>query len=140
MRAGLSDRGADGLSLVTAEVVHHDHVARKKCRDEDPLGIRLKGLAVDRAVEGEGRVDPVVAQRGDERHRPPVAVRRTSDQALASRRPAPERGHVGPGPGFIDEDRAARVDPPLVPLPPGTAAAHVGAVPFLGEPRLFLNE
>ncbi|SDK66636.1 hypothetical protein SAMN05428953_118112 [Mesorhizobium muleiense] len=36
---------------------------------------------------------------------------------LSDRRPAPERSHVGLGPGFVDEHQAGGIDPNLVQNP-----------------------
>src|SRR3546814_7425231 len=47
----------------------------------------------------------------------PVAVRHFRPEPLAARRPAPERRHVGLGPGFIDEEQAGRINPALIGLP-----------------------
>ena len=42
---------ANGLSLVAAEIVHDDDVARPQAGDEDLLDIKTEALAVDRAVD-----------------------------------------------------------------------------------------
>ena len=95
-------------------------------------------LAVDRPVEEPWRLDPVVPQGGEERHRPPVAMRHLGGQALAARRPEPERSHVGLGPGLVDEDEAGGIDEPLPRRPLGPSPRHVGAVLFGRNQRLFL--
>ena len=147
-----SDRVSHGLALVAAEVVHHHHVAGRERRHQHLFDIGTKGRAVDRTVQHEGRVDPIMSKRGDERHGPPVAMRRAPDQPFALGSPAPQRRHVGLGPGFVhcsagkrsaaegDEHKAARVDPALMSPPAGATAAHVGAVLFFCELGLFLNE
>lgn len=111
------DRGPDGRPLVAGEVVHDDDVARPQRRAElllDPCG---EGRCVDRLIEDVGRIDPVAAQRGNEGHRLPVAVRDFGVEPLADRRPPTQRRHVRLGPGLIDEDEPPRIRPALE-LPP----------------------
>ena len=67
-----------------------------------------------------------------------MAVRDAGPQALAARRPAPERSHVGLGPGLVDEDEAGGIDKPLPRRPLGASPRHVGAVLFGRDQRLFL--
>lgn len=132
-----ADRVAHRLALVAAEVVHHQDVSGTERGQQEVLDIGPEGLAIDRPVQHEGRIDPVVTQGGDEGPGPPGAMRSPPDQALALRRPASERRHVGLGPYFIDEDKAARVDPALVTFPAGAAAAYVRAVLLFGQCCLF---
>ena len=125
-------------ALLLCEIVHDDDVALPQGRDEDLVDVEAERLAVDRPVEEPWRLDPVVPQGGEERHRPPVAVRHLGGQALAARRPAPERSHVGLGPGLVDEDEAGGIDEPLPRRPLGPSPRHVGAVLFGRNQRLFL--
>lgn len=125
------------LSLVAAELVHHHHIAGAQGWNEHVLDIGPEGFTVDRAIQNKRRVDPVVAQCCDEGHGAPVTMRRMADQAFAFGSPAAQPGHVGLGPGLVNEDKAARVDPVLMPLPACAAAAHVRAVLLLGELGLF---
>ena len=117
---------------------HDDDVARAQRRHEDPLDVEAEALAVDRAVEEPGGLDAVGAQGREKGHGLPVAVRHRGLQALTPRRPAPERRHVGLGPGLVDEDQAGGVDLALVPLPLCPAVRDVR--PFLlgRDQRLFL--
>ena len=66
-----------------------------------------------------------------------MAVRHLGGQALAARRPAPERSHVGLGPGLVDEDEAGGIDEPLPRRPLGPLPRHVGAVLFGRNQRLM---
>ena len=97
-----------------------------------------EALAVDRAVDQPGRLDAVMAQGGQEGHGLPVAVRHFRREALPERRPAPERRHVGLGPGLVDEHQALGVDPVPVAKPLRPPARDIGAVPLGGNQRLFL--
>jgi hypothetical protein len=79
-----------------------------------------------------------MAQCRQEGHGLPVAVRHLGLKALAARRPAPERGHVGLGPGLVDEDQAGGIDPVLVLNPLRPPARDIGAILFSCDQRLFL--
>jgi hypothetical protein len=78
--------------------------------DQKLLDIGAKALAVDRTVEQAGRLDAVVAQRGEEGRGLPFALRDLVDEALAARGPAVEPYHVGLGPGLVDEDEPRNID------------------------------
>ena len=136
--AGRADGAAHGLALVGAEIVHDDDVAGPERGDENLLDIEAEALAVDRPVDEPGRVDAVMAQRGQEGHGLPVAVRHLGLEPLAARRPAPERRHVGLGPGLVDEDQAGRIDPVLILRPLRPPSRDVGTIPLAGDQRLFL--
>ena len=140
MGAGVSDGLSDGCVFVAGKIVHNDHIAWGQRGDEEVFDIGLEGLGVDRSVEDARRVDPVDAQCGDEGHGAPVAVRRAPDQAFALRRPAAQRSHVGFGPGLVDEDQPARINPFLVALPARPSAHDVRAASLAGQRGFFLNE
>ena len=131
---GLPDRGA----LVRAEVVHDDDVAGPQRRHQHPLDVEPEAVAVDRAVEEPGGLDAVTAQRGEEGHGLPVAMRHRGLQPLAARRPAAQRRHVGLGPGLVDEHQAGGIDPALVLHPLRPPARHVRTLPLGRDQRLFL--
>jgi hypothetical protein len=59
-------------------------------------------------------------------------------QPLTNRRPSAQRRHVGLGPGFIDEDKAARVDATLMGSPLLSPAGNVRAILLDSDQRLFL--
>lgn len=97
-RASGPDGCPDGGLLVAGEIVEDDDVAGRERGAEllfDPLG---EAGAIDWLIEHEGRIDPVAAQRGDEGHRLPMAIRHLGMEPLTDRRPTPERCHVGLGP------------------------------------------
>src|SRR3546814_5070299 len=58
-RTDAADSGADGRTLVTAQVIHDDNVAGGQRRQQALLDICDEDLAVDRLVEDTGRVDAV---------------------------------------------------------------------------------
>ena len=107
--------------------------------DEDFFYIEQKTLAIDRPVDQPWRLDTVMAQGGEEGHGRPVAVRDLGRQALPARPPAPQRSHVGLGPGLVDEDQASRIDAALIGPPLLAPAGYVRAVAFAGDQRLFLK-
>jgi hypothetical protein len=59
-------------------------------------------------------------------------------QALALGRPSPQAGHVGFGPGFVEEDQAGRVEGRLLADPPAAGLPDVGTVLLAGPESLFL--
>ena len=70
-------------------------------------------------------------------HGLPVAVRGLGFEPLATRRPSPERGHIGLGPGLVDEDQALLINAILIFSPLGPPARHVGTILFAGEHGFF---
>jgi hypothetical protein len=84
------------------------------------LDIGEEELAVDRPVEHAGCVDPVVTQRREEGQRAPFAEGGLGMEPLTAPGTAMGAGHVGLGPGLIDEDEAPGIKPALIlaPLPP----------------------
>jgi hypothetical protein len=64
-------------------------------------------------------------------------VRHLGDQARAAAAVPVPAGHIGLGPGLVDEYQAPRVKPSLMRLPPGPAAGDVGAILFAGVQRFF---
>src|SRR5271154_1382508 len=135
--------GSDGLShrlsLVGAEIVEDDDVARLEGRREELLDIGAEAFAVDGAVEQAGGVDAVIAQGGKKRRGLPAAVRNLVDEALAFGRPAAQAGHVGFRPGLVDEPQSPGIDAALIGPPTRAMAAYVRAVLLARDKRLFLN-
>jgi small ligand-binding sensory domain FIST len=93
--------------------------------------------AIGCLIAGPWRIDPVVAKGCEERQRTPLAERGMRDQRLAARCPAPDRRHVGLGPGFIDEDEPTRIKPPLILLPLRPAPRDLWARLLGGEQAFF---
>ncbi len=132
-----ADGLADGCALVTAEIVHDDDIAGSQRGHEELLDPCGKALAVDRAIEDAGRIDPVMAKGCQEGQRAPFAERSAGDQLAPARRPAPDRRHVGLSPGLVDEDQPARIKPPLVLLPLLSPARDLRPQLLDGEQRFF---
>ena len=66
-----------------------------------------------------------------------MAERHASDQSLAAAASAVRRGHVGFGPGLVDEDQPPRIE--AFPAPGRTSGLDVGTVELGGRQRLFLR-
>ena len=130
---GLSRR----LALVRAEIVEDDDIARPKSGGERLLDIGSEDRPVDRSVDDQGSLDPVVPERGDKGECLPVAVRDLGRQPLAPRPPAAQRGHVGLDPGLVEKDQTAGSDTRLMGFPPPTLAGDVRAILFGGQRGFF---
>jgi hypothetical protein len=59
-------------------------------------------------------------------------------ETLALGGSSPQPGHVGFGPGFVEEDQAGRVEGRLLADPAAAGLPDVGAVLFAGPESLFL--
>ena len=106
-----------------------DGVPGRKGRCEELLNIGEEQLSVHRAIDHAGRIDPVVAQAGDEGGGLPVIVRHGHRQPLAALRPAMTPGHVGGGTRLGDEHQPFRVQLALALAPGLPRGGDIG--PFL---------
>jgi len=136
----VSARGADGLpdgfTLVAAEIVEDDDVARPEGWDQELLDVSQEAAAVDGTIEDSGRVDTVVPERSQEGQRLPVAVGHLGAQPLTPATTAVGAGHIGLGPSLIDEDKAPGIKPSLI-APPARAAARDDPSILLGWQHAF---
>jgi hypothetical protein len=94
------------LPPMAAEIVHDDDVAGPQRGKQDLLDVGGEAFAIDWALEQLGRGDPVVAQRGQEGHVLPAAVRDLGDQAAAARWPSRAAVPVG----LVVEDQTGGKD------------------------------
>jgi len=124
------------FAFVAAEIIEDHDVALGQRRSEDLGSIDRKELAVDGAVDDPGRADPIEAQRRNEGHGLPMAVRHHGLETLASRLPATQRRHVGFDQGLVDKDQPRGVNPVLVRLPALPLAGDIGSI-LLGGPICF---
>ena len=131
------DGGAHGRTLVAAQIVHNDDSAGGECWQQTLFDIGQEAGAVERAIEDTGSGNTVVAQRGHQGQRVPVPVRAGRAQPLASGTAAMRAGHVGLGPGLIQEHKPARIKLALPALPPAAAAHDVRAVLLGGHQAFF---
>ena len=137
--AGALDGIARGFSLVAAEIVENDDVARPQARDEDLLDISGKAAAVNRAIEDRRRAHPVPAQGCQEGRGLPVTEGHAGNQPLAAPAATMRRCHVGLGPGLVDENEVARVERQALAQPSRTPGLDVGTVEFGRGQGLFLR-
>ena len=129
--AGRFDQLPRFRAFVARQIIHDDDVAFAEFRNENLLHIGFKGEAVDRSVDHERRDEAAKRECADERRRFPVAMRKPTAAITA--------GHIGGGPGLVDEDQALGVEIEL-PFEPGlTPLRDVGTI-LLGSVRgLFLR-
>ena len=132
-----ADQPAYGFASVTAEIVHDDDIAGTKRRQEYLLDIEPKALAVDRAFEQPWRLDAIVTQRRQESQGLPAAVRHLGYEPLAAWRPTAQWGHVGSGPGLVDEDKPLRIDAFLTLDPLRSTPRDVRTIPFASHHAFF---
>ena len=123
--------------LVAAEVVHDHDVTPREGWHEGLLDPGSKLLAVDRPVKHAGRVDPVVAQRGEEGQCPPMAERGSGDELVPAWSPAAQGCHIGLGPGLVDEDQASGINATLILFPLCPPSHHRWSKLLLGEQCFF---
>ncbi len=103
-RAARLDGVAYLLALVAAQVVHDDDVAGPQRRGEALLDVGAEDGCVDRPIDHERCCDGIATQCGDEGGGLPVPAGHPADQAFAPPAAAVGAGHVGLGPGLVDED------------------------------------
>lgn len=137
MRTSSSDGSADGLALVASQIVHDHNVAGGERGDEELLDVGGEAFAVDRTIDHQRGIDPVMTQGREEGQGAPMAVRYFGDQLVASRCPAAQACHVGLGPCFIDEHEPARIKPALICLPAHALARDVPSILLGCEQRFF---
>ena len=78
-----------------------------------------------------------MAQGGKEGHRFPVTVRHLRVEPLTLGCPATQRGHVGFGPGLVDEHETLGIKPPLILLPLSAPPCHFGSKLLGGQYAFF---
>ena len=126
-----------GFASVAAEIVQDNDIAGAKRRQKNLRHVGPKALAVDRPLDKPRRIDPVMAQCRQESHGLPTAVWNLGGQPVAARGPSPQWGHIGPGPGLIDEDQPLRFDAVLILCPLDAPPRHVGTVALASHHAFF---
>ena len=129
--------GSHGDTFVAAEIVHDHDVAGLEGWQQELVDPGEEADAIDGAVEQTGRGNAVVSEGGEEGHRRPAAVRRLGGERLSPAGPTVAPGHVGLGPGLIDEHQPARIDAVLVLLPPRPPTGDVRPILLAGEQAFF---
>ena len=95
---------------MAGQVVNDDDIACAQFGAQHLVDMGLESRTVDRPVEHEGRDHASEGEPDDEGCGLPMAVRLAHAQAPASRRAAVGTGHVGLGPGFVEEDQARSLE------------------------------
>ena len=94
--------------FVAGEVVEDDDVSGTQRRDQLGLDVEIEELAVDRAVDDPGRVEPVMKSSRDEGLGLPVTKGGVIDQTRPAWCPSGGLGHVGLERCFVDETYACQ--------------------------------
>ena len=109
--------GPHGGTLVAAQIVHNDDIARRERWQQTLFDIGQEAGTVHRAIEDTRSRKSVVVQRRHEGQRLPVTVGPGRAQPLAPGAAAMTAGHVRLGPGLIEEHEPARIKLALRALP-----------------------
>ncbi len=129
--------GAHGGTLVAAQIVHNDDIARSERWQQTPFDIGQEAGPVHRAIEDTRSRKSVVVQRRHEGQRLPVPMGPVRAQPLAPGAAAMTAGHVRLGPGLIQEHEAARIKLALCALPPAAALRDVRPILLGGHQAFF---
>jgi hypothetical protein len=78
-----------------------------------------------------------VTQCRQESHSLPAAVWNLASEPLATCCPTPQWGHIGSGPGLVDEDKALRINALLMLYPLRSPPRDVGTPPFASHHAFF---
>ncbi len=136
LRARRLDPLADALDLMRGQIIHHDDVAGLERGDEDLIEVREKRLPVHRPIEQSRRGQPGHAERGHERARLPVVVRRVIVDAGAPPTPAVAPYQVRGDPTFIEKDEPRWINRRRDASPVRSGRGDVGAI-LLGRADRF---
>jgi hypothetical protein len=132
-----SDQRRDPVALVGRQVVHDHDVAVGQGGGEDLLDIGLEGVAVHRTVENPRGHEAVAAQAAGEGGGLPMTPGDLADQPLADRASPVAAGHLGVGPGLVDEHQLGRIEARLAGLPARAPLGHVRPVTLGGVLGFF---
>src|SRR5829696_10389218 len=92
-------------------------VSPAKRRGEALRDVGPEARPVDGALDHEGSGDAVPAQSGHEGGCGPMPERRLADEPRATPAAPARTGHVGLGPGLVDEDETGRIHAGLLLAP-----------------------
>jgi hypothetical protein len=124
---------------VARQIVHDHDVAGPQIGHENVGDVGFELVAIDRPIEHHRRDHAGHAQPGHQRGGFAVAMRKTHAQALAFGAATMAAGHVGGGPGLVDEHEAFRVQIDLAIEPVVPLLQDVGAVLLDCMSSLFLR-
>src|SRR5262245_12433814 len=112
-------------TLVRAEIIHHDDIARSERRCEELLDIGVKPLTGHWSIKDERGDETSGAKPRHKRRGMPVPVRRGIDLAFPAWMPAVVPHHVGADPGLIDKHEGRRIHITLPDPPEPATLSHV---------------
>jgi hypothetical protein len=136
-RPGVADRSPDFGVLVTSQIVHDNDVAGAKCWYETLSDPGQEADLIDGLVKNTGGLNAIAPETGDEGQCFPVPVWYFRDQALPDGSPTSDRGHVGFGPGLINEHQPPGIDLALMASPEVSLTRDVGTVLLAGVKAFF---
>lgn len=122
---------------MTAQIVHDDDIAGCECRHKELLDPTGEALAIDGSVEDARRIYAIRPKCCDEGQGRPFPKGCSADQLMAALAPASDRGHVGLGPCFIDEDETPGIKPALIFTPLRPSACYRRPLLLDGEQSFF---
>ena len=137
MRARLLDGDPDLRLFVDGEVVEHHDIARAQRGHQHLLDVGEETGTIDRTIEHGGRLEPLEAERRDDRVGLPVAARRVIAEARAPRTPAVAPQEIGRHAAFIEKDVLPQVAERLPLAIVASLSDDVGAALFVGVYRFF---
>jgi hypothetical protein len=123
--------------MVGRQVVGHDDVARLERGAENLVDVGQKTFAVHGAVKHTGSGEPTHAQRGDERARLPVALRRVIGDPLPTKPTGIPAEQIGGDPTFIEKDEPRRIERGCEALPLEAGRPNVWPIVFGRAYRFF---
>lgn len=122
---------------VAAEIIQDDDIAGSKDGQENLLDVGAKAHVADRPLDEPWRIDPVMAQGCQECHGLPATMRNLAGKSVPARPPSPQGRHIGPGPGFVDEDQLLSFDATLIFYPLGSPPRDDGSIAFASRHACF---
>ena len=122
---------------MAGQIVTDDQVARLQGRPQTLFDVGQEHLSVQRAIDQQRCRQPVVAQRGQQRRRAPVAVGHAIQTAAGPGGAAIPADQLGVQAGFIEKHEPAGV-PLCLPQPPADALGLQPGPGLLGGAQRFL--
>jgi hypothetical protein len=110
------------------QVVHDDEVTHEERGHQMLPNVIPKEWTIHGSVDHQRRGQSGGAQRGQEGGRLPVTMGNLGDQPLAFERTAPQAGHVGFHPRFVEKDEPSDVEATLLEPERRSAGGDVGAI------------
>ena len=114
--------------LMCREIVEHDNIAWPERGNQDLPNIFPEDLCGRGSVDCHASRRTIQSNRREHRCRAPMAMRGIVHHSLTALGPPSQAGHVGLGPGFIEEHEPGPIEIVLRRLPLLPSLLHVGSV------------